>query len=111
MNPTAFPYEIVRLRSFQDELIVVIDYLIENASYKVAMQLAEDIQSQLSLIATLPYIYPIYSLAPRFRKMPIHNWQYVTFYTINKQKRWVVLAHIFHTSRDIYSIMHEKKYL
>ena len=108
MNLTALPYEIIRLRSFQDELIVIIDYLVENASYKVAMQLEEDIQSQLSLITTLPYIYPVYVPVPRFRKMPIQNWQYVTFYTIDKQKHQIALTHVYHTSRDIHSIMREE---
>ena len=79
MNTTALPYEIVRLRSFQNELAEIIDYLIENASYKVAQQLAEDIQSQVALVTTLPFIYPVYGPVPRFRKMPVHNWQYVIF--------------------------------
>ena len=105
MNKTALPYEIVRLRSFQNELTEIIDYLIENASYKTALQLEEDIQSQLDLVSTLPLIYPVYGPMPRFRKMPVHNWQYVVFYTINKQKHQIVLTHIYHTSRDIHAMM------
>ena len=104
------PYDIVRLTSYQNELATIIDYLAENASYKVALQLVEDIQLQLDLVTTLPQIYPAYAPAPRFRKMPIHNWQYVAFYTINKQKRQIILTHIYHTSRDIHSIMQGKKY-
>ena len=105
MNKTALPYEITLRDSFEGELAEIIDYLTENASYKVALQLIEDIESQLDLITTLPQIYPVYGPAPRFRKMPVHNWQYVAFYTINKQKHQVVMTHIYHTSRDIRSIM------
>ena len=105
MNPAALPYEITTRDTYENELISIVDYLTENVSYKVAFQLAEDIRSQLATITTHPQIYPVYPHAPRFRKMPIHNWQYVAFYSINKQKRQIILTHIFHTSRDIHSLM------
>jgi len=105
MNKTALPYEIAPLNSYENELAEIIDYLSEQASYKVALQLIEDIDSQLDLVSTLPLIYPAYAPIPRFRKMPIHSWQYVVFYTINKRKHQIELAHIIHTSRDIHSLM------
>ena len=105
MNPTKLPYEIIPLNSFEDELAPIIDYLTENVSYKVSSQLIEDMESQFNLITTLPYIYPVYAPVPRFRKMPIHNWRYVIFYTVDEQKHHIALAHIYHTSRDTYSIM------
>jgi plasmid stabilization system protein ParE len=105
MNKTALPYEITVRGSYESELSEIIEYLTENASYKVALQLMEDIDSQLDIITTLPYLYPAYIHVPRFRKMSIHNWQYVVFYTVNKQKRQITLAHIYHTSRDIHSMM------
>jgi plasmid stabilization system protein ParE len=71
----------------------------------VARQLAEDIQSQLDPVSKHPFIYPAYEPVPRFRKMPVNSWQYVVFYTVNKQKRQITLAHIYHTSRDIHSMM------
>jgi len=105
MDPTHPQYEIIRHRSFQDDLVSIIDYLTENASYKVALQLEEDIQSQLDLISILPKMYPTYEPVPRFRKMPVHNWQYVVFYTINEKNHHVILTHIFHTSRNIQALM------
>ena len=105
MNPTPLQYEIILRSTFEDELTEIVDYLTENASYKAAMQLVEDIDSQLNLITTLPYIYPVYAPAPRFRKMTIPNWRYVVFYTVNKQKCQIILAHICHTSRDIQAII------
>jgi plasmid stabilization system protein ParE len=110
MSQTALPYKIILLNSFENELAEITDYLTENVSHKVAQQLIEVIDSQLDIISTLPYIYPAYAPAPRFRKMPIHNWQYVAFYTITKQKRRIGMVHICHTARDIHSVMREKKY-
>ena len=108
MSPTKLPYEIIPLDSFEDELTAITDYLTENASYKVSLQLIDDIETQLSLITTLPYIYPVYAPAPRFRKMPVNNWRYVIFYTVDENKHQIALTHIYHTSRDIHSIMQEE---
>ena len=107
MNPTQAQYEIVRHRFFQDDLVAIIDYLSENASYKVALQLEEDIQSQLDLVSVHPKMYPVYEPQPRLRKMPIHNWQYVIFYTISEKNHQVILTNIFHTSRNILALMSE----
>ena len=105
MSKTASPFKINARASYENELAEIVDYLAENVSFKVSLQLSEDIKSQLNIISMLPYMYPAYIHVPRFRKMLIHNWQYVVFYTVNKQKRQVTLAHIFHTSRDIHSMM------
>jgi len=109
MDPTQPQYEIIRHRSFQDDLVAIIDYLTENASYKIALQLEEEIQSQLDLISILPKMYPVYEPQPRLRKMPIHNWQYVIFYTIIEKNHQVILTRIFHTSRNIQALIQKRR--
>ena len=110
MNLTPSRYKPILRSSFEDDLAQITDYLIDNASSKVAEQLMQAIDSQIALISSHPELYPIFEFEPSFRKMPIHNWRYVAFYSIDKQKHQVILTHIYHTSRDIHSIMQERKY-
>jgi len=111
MNPIPSQYKPILRALFEDDLAQITDHLIDNASSKVAEQLMQAIDSQIALISSHPEIYPIFEFEPSFRKMPIHNWRYVAFYTINEQKRQIVMTHIYHTSRDIYSIMRETSLL
>ena len=110
MNRQTCQCEIIALPSFEEELTEIFDYLSDNASYKAALHLLEDIKSQLDLITALPFIYPAYEPEPYFRKMPINNWRFVVFYAVNKEKHQVVLTHIYHSSRDIQALMRESKY-
>ena len=106
------PYSPIWLDSFVNELSQITKYLIYNASSSVADQLVEAIKTQARKACSNPELYPVFELEPDFRKMPIRNWRYVAFYTVEEQPRQIILTHIYHTSRDIHSIMQGlKEYL
>ena len=108
MSPKPHLYKIISHSDFDDELTQIVEYLSDDASHKAASQMMEDLVSQLDLISTHPFIYPAYPPRPSWRKMAIRYWHYVVFYTINKQKRQIILTHIFHMSRDIHSLIEQK---
>ena len=108
MNQKPPRYEVTLHDSFTKELNEIVDYLTENASYKTASQLVDDIQYQVEFIRHHPLIFPAFAPVPNFRKMPIQNWQYVVFYKIDKKKRQIFLVDIGHTSRDIIAYMRGK---
>ena len=57
------------------------------------------LEKNVSLLETMPYMYPVYDADPFFRRMVIGD--YLLFYAVDEDREQIVIHRIFHSARDI----------
>lgn len=94
------PYKKRFLSYYEDDATQIIDYLLA-ASPSAALRFMDALDNQINALAEMPYLYPKYEYDEFFRKMPINDWNYVVFYTVNDEQKEIIFYDILHMSRDI----------
>ena len=101
-------YQVVFTKEAELDLVGIEEYLSQFYAGTVR-SFFEKLKKKVSLLETMPYMYPEYDADPFFRRMVIGD--YLLFYAVDEEREQIVIHRIFHSARDIsQQILSKKSY-
>ena len=64
-----------------------------------ARRFSEKVKKQILLLKNMPYMHPAYESDSFFRRMIVGD--YLLFYSVNEERRLVIIHRIIHCSRNV----------
>lgn len=89
---------------YELELEQILSDIVLDYSVDFAIKVVESISQHIEKIKVFPKMYAVYGNIPKYRKFIIEN-KYTVFYTVNDDKKTVIITHIFPSMRDLTQLL------